>query len=171
MKGGNVAMIEAALACLNQGRSLQAYAAGFTADEEQTVRERGVCCHLKGAQLKQVFFANRRTSASLYAKEAHYGSEPLSAWAHASDPDYGKCLMRLSFIRHFLKHLSRRIRPIVGSCERLSYSAARWFMTNVIPGKEPELDIRLLPGQPTSDSIYLAQTIAKASEQRAFVFS
>ena len=172
MKGGNVAMIEAALCLLESGTiPPKPVLLCFTADEEQDgTRARSMLDSKWVRAIEAGVFVNRRR-AHRYAKEVHCGSAPLlPAYRHASDPDFAVNALdaAIDFYRAFCQAFDRgQYDPLLGHASVSLTQLHGGFMTNVIPGKANlELDIRLLPGQPTDDSFNLAQKIAEKLQNK-----
>lgn len=168
MKGGNVAMIEAAL-CLLESEEIppKSVLLCFTADEEKggmgassvlesewvKQLEAGVFCEPTGERI------GIREKGSLWIGVSFIGVQ-----AHGSNPGIAVNALdsAIEFYHTFLQKFDPGAKdPLIGHATVSLTQLHGGFMTNVIPGEANlELDIRLLPGQRTGDYIDLAQKIA-----------
>lgn len=174
MKGGNVAMIEAALCLLESGTPPpKPVLLGFTADEEQDGT--GAWSMLSSERVRAieagVFCEPTNERIAIRERGALWiGASFVGMQAHASDPDFAVNALdaAIEFYQAFSQAFDPgEYDPLLGHASVSLTQLHGGFMTNVIPGKANlELDIRLLPGQPTSDSIYLAQTIAEKLQSK-----
>jgi succinyl-diaminopimelate desuccinylase len=169
MKGGNVAMIEAALCLLESGTiPPKPVLLGFTADEEhggmgirsllesEWVRaiEAGVFCEPTNERIGIAEKGALWMAVSFTGVQAH-GSNPGIA-VNALDA-------AIEFYRAFDQGFdSTQYDPWLGHASVSLTQLHGGFMTNVIPGEAfLELDIRLLPGQMTEHCINLAHKVAE----------
>lgn len=169
MKGGNVAMIEAALCLLESGIiPPKPVLLGFTADEEnggtgirsmlesEWVRsiEAGVFCEPTDERIGIGERGALWLAVSFTGVQAH-GSNPSIA-VNALDA-------AIAFYRTFVQRFDAgKEDPFLGRASVSLTQLHGGFMTNVIPGEAYlELDIRVLPEQTTEENIRLAHKIAE----------
>ncbi|HHX18902.1 MAG TPA: M20 family metallopeptidase [Clostridiaceae bacterium] len=174
MKGGNVAMIEAALCLLESGTiPPKPVLLCFTADEEQDGTGARSMLDSKWVRAIEagVFCEPTKERIAIRERGALWiGASFTGVQAHASDPDFAVNALdaAIDFYRAFCQAFDRgQYDPLLGHASVSLTQLHGGFMTNVIPGKANlELDIRLLPGQPTDDSFNLAQKIAEKLQNK-----